>query len=490
MTKVALGIDFGTSSVKAVALTENGEVVAEANAPYPMHRAQPQYAEQAPADWMAAMRKVTRAIARSTEPDRIAAIGLSGQLNGIVRCSPDGTPVGMALTWLDQRAEAATQVLAEKFEDSLYEITGNRANAIAAATKLRFLSETSPAHTGPVLQVKDWIAFRLTGEMRTERNEASGTLLMDFSASRWDKSLCDWAGVSRDQLPPIGNATDRLPPLKADIAETLGLPPGIPVVLGAGDTGALAVGCGAFAPGVVAVTLGTAGHVVAASPLPPAHEVHGMWRMGHVSPDRELWLGLIPAGALSMEWLRDIFAFGGRRPDFKALEAAARAVDPTAVEAMFLPFLAGAGTPWSAPAKAVLSGLDLSQGPGHLIHAVQTGVAHAIAASINEFSKAGLAIDTVRLAEGGARSQVWCQTIADVIGREVEILSHGDTSAVGAALIAFAGVSDAPASAALDDIIAQAVRPMRRFVPDRDRHDFHRSRHDDFISRANEETLR
>lgn len=487
---LALGIDFGTSAVKGVLISRGGDVAASAAAGYPTQRPRADIAEQSPADWLTALREVTRAIATQADTARIEAIGLSGQLNGILRCAADGTPHGPALTWLDQRAENETEALERDFGDRLYEITGNRANAIAVAPKLRWLARNEGLKAELVLQVKDWIAFRLTGTARTERNEASGTLLMDFARGAWDPALCDWAGIGREQLPPIGNATDIAGVLRPQEADELGLPHGIPVVQGSGDTGALALGCGAFAPGTVAVTLGTAGHVVAASPLPPQRQVRGMWRMGHVTPDRELWLGLIPAGALSVEWLRDIFAMGGARPDFAALDRVAAAVDPLSVEALFLPFLAGAGTPWNAPARAVLSGLDMSQGPGHLIRAVQAGVAHAIAASLAAFADAGLSAGGIRLAEGGARSPLWCQTIADVTGRDVELLAHDDTSAIGAALLGFAGISKTPPAAALEGLTSRAVRPVHIHRPDPARHRFYLERHARFMTRAAQETGR
>ncbi|MBR9652713.1 xylulokinase [Thalassovita aquimarina] len=484
---LALGIDFGTSAVKAVAMTKRGDVVAEASAPYPTHRPSGDVAEQSPEDWENAMVTVCRAVAAQVDPEQISAIGLAGQLNGIVRSNASGDPIGPALIWLDQRAEAETQALARAFGDDLYATTGNRANGISVAPKLRWLADNGLlAPRTLVMQVKDWIGLRLTGQAQTERNEASGTLLMRFDETEWDEGLCAWVGIQSSDLPPIGAATDQLGVLRPEMAKALGLIPGTPVVIGSGDTGALAVGCGAYAPGTVAVTLGTAGHVVAASPCPPAQEVRGMWRMGHVTPDRELWLGLVPAGALSMEWLRDVFALGGTRPDFDSLEAAARGVDPATVQAMFLPFLAGAGTPWSAPAHGTLSGLDLTQGPGHLIHAVHAGVAHAVAASLDAFLSAGLNIGQIRLAEGGARSPIWCQTVADVTGRDVEVLAHGDTSAVGAALLAFAGLSDDPTTA-LDSLIADAVRPVHSYRPDPALHRFHQSRHAEFMARAAEE---
>ncbi|WP_163851863.1 xylulokinase [Pseudooceanicola aestuarii] len=485
---LALGIDFGTSSVKVVALSPRGDLAGEAAAPYPTHRPGPHRAEQDPADWLRALAEVIATLATRVRLARVSAIGLSGQLNGIVRCDASGAPAGSALTWLDQRAEEETNALDATFGNGLYAVTGNRANGIAVAPKLRWLASHDPRPATRVMQVKDWIGLILTGVPRTERNEASGTLLMDFAGSHWDAALCDWAGVTPAQLSPIGTATDLLGPVTATAAARFGLPEGVPVVLGAGDTGALAVGCGAYAPGTVAVTLGTAGHVVAASPRPPVTEVRGMWRSGHVTPDRELWLGLVPAGALSMEWLRDIFALGGDRPDFDTLESAAANVDPLAVEAMFLPFLAGAGTPWNHPARAVLSGLDLTQGPGHLVRAVQTGVAHAVRASLEAFAGAGLEIKQVRLAEGGARSPIWCQSIADVTGRPVEVLAHGDTSAVGAALLAFAGTqTDLPPAEALNGFIARAVRPVRTYAPDPVHHAFHGRRHARFLARATQE---
>jgi xylulokinase len=467
-----LGIDFGTSAVKAVAVDADGVIEVAASAPYEMTKPAADRAEQDPEAWWRALVDVCRTVLAGIDRQRLGGVGLSGQLNGIVLVDAEGGVLRPSLIWLDQRAVAETAELHARHADRLTEATSSPISPIAVLPKLRWLARHEPEvmhRTATVFQVKDYISWRLTGAFATEANEASATLMMDLPARAWADDLVALAGIDSSKLPPIRPSTSIAGQVHAKAAAETGLRQGTPVVPGSGDTGALAVGCGAFDTGTVAITLGTAGHIVAAVPNRAPGVVGGLWRMAHVASDRELWLGLIPAGGLSIAWLRSLVAgFSGRKPSFQDLDRLLAAAPAGSAGASFLPFLEGAGTPWNdAARRAAFAGLDATHDAAALVRAVYEGVAFNIRASLETFENAGIALGTVHLAEGGARSAAWCQIIADALDREVRVLAQGDASAVGAAILARAGIEKAELSVA----IARSVRVERTHRPNpRDRH--------------------
>lgn len=463
---LSLGIDFGTSAVKVVALSLDGNVVAHATAPYETHKPAADRAEQLPEDWWRALCQSTRRLMSTLGDAPIAAVGLSGQLNGIVLVDGQGQVLERSLIWLDQRATSEVLELEQSHRRSLA-VTASPVSPIAVLPKLIWLKRHRPQlmeRARHIFQVKDYIFWRLTGNRATDANEASATSLMDLSARQWDEDLVSLAGVVADQLSPIEPSARIAGAITLLAANETGLPMGLGVAPGAGDTGALAVGCGAFATGTAAVTLGTAGHVVAAVANRPANAARGLWRMAHVTPDRELWLGLIPAGGLSIEWLLRIAeGFLGWRPSFADLERLVERAPPGSSGAYFLPFLEGAGTPWNDPSRsAMLGGLNVSHRAADLVRAVYEGVAFNIRAALESFEQEGVRLDRIHLAEGGAQSAAWCQIIADALDREVHVVAERDTSAVGAAILARCAASGRD----LDALIASSVRIARVHKPD------------------------
>ncbi|WP_158264318.1 FGGY family carbohydrate kinase [Nitratireductor sp. StC3] len=464
---LTLGIDFGTSAVKAVALDAAGGVRALTSAAYQTAKPAPDRAEQDPQDWWRALGEVSRTVMAALGSARIGAIGLSGQLNGIVLVDKAGAVLRPGLIWLDQRCAEETAELELRHADRLAQTASSPISPIAVLPKLRWLARHEPGtmrRTARVFQVKDYILWRLTGVAATEANEASATLLMDLGRRAWADDLVELAGLAPAQLPPI-RPSDAVAGRVHDAAAcATGLPAGVPVVPGSGDTGALAVGCGAYEAGVAAVTLGTAGHVVAAVPNRGPGAVNGLWRMAHVSADRELWLGLIPAGGLSIAWLRNLASgFGGTATGFEALERLLAAAPAGSAGATFLPFLEGAGTPWNDPQRlAGLANLNVTHGAAELVRAVYEGVAFNVRACLDAFEAAGVGLSRIHLAEGGASSPAWCQIIADALDREVHVVAERDTSAVGAAILARAAIEAADLAA----IVARSVRIERVHRPE------------------------
>lgn len=464
---LTLGLDFGTSAVKAIAMDVDGHVHATASAAYETRKPASDRAEQDPESWWQALRLVCREVMARIGKARVEAIGLSGQLNGIVLVDIDGRVLRPSLIWLDQRCTEQVRALEEEQAARLAAATSSPISPIAVLPKLQWLATHEPEtmqRVARVLQVKDYILWQLTGTIATDANEASATLLMDLGRRDWSPDLMALAGLQPGQLSPIYPSAAVAGRVHRVAAQETGLRQGTPVVPGAGDTGALAVGCGAYARGTVAVTLGTAGHIVAAMPNREPGLVDGLWRMAHVSPDRELWLGLIPAGGLSIAWLRQVMeGFSSKPASFDDLEALLQRAPAGSAGGIFLPFLEGAGTPWNDPSRhASFANLNVTHGAAHLVRSVYEGIAFNIRAAIEAFETAGVPLIDIQLAEGGARSATWCQIIADALGRDVHVVAEGDASAAGAAILARAAIAEAGLAAT----IARAVRIERTHSPD------------------------
>ncbi len=461
-----LGIDLGTSAVKVLFQDEGGKVRAKARVPYETRAPQPNWAEQSPRDWWRATGDAVRKVLASLggEAD-VRGIGLSGQLNGFVLLDRDREPLHDAVIWLDLRSADTCARLGETVGARVAELTGNPLSPIAVMSKLAWFAENEPKlmqRVHRIALVKDYILMRLTGELATDPSDGCCSALMGIDSGAWEADLCEHAGVSPSQLPRVAPSAAIAGRVRPQVAAELGLPAETPVVTGAGDVAALAVGCGIVAGGRAAVTLGTAGHVVLDATERPSPDPGAVWLLPHAIPDRRLWLGLVMSGGLSLSWGRGVLA-AGVGDDYAALEDLARSAPPGAGGVTFLPFLEGASTPYHRPdARASFHGMSSTHGPAHMLRAVLEGVAFNVRQCVEVFEANGGAVEHVRLAEGGARMPLWCQIIADVLGRPVRLLVESDTSAAGAALLARAGAEGAPVA----ELAERLVETGRVFEPE------------------------
>ena len=459
-----LGIDLGTSSVKVLVQDAEGRAMGKAQRAYRTAIPQPGWAEQSPAAWWRAVCDAVSAAGAAARAD-IRSVGLSGQLNGFVLLDAEFEPLADAVIWLDLRAEAEARELLAAGGPDFKALTGNRLSAICVLPKLVWMARQRPelmARVRRIALAKDYVLLRLTGELATDPSDAGCTAMAAPSGLAWLSELCALAAVDVALLPeirPSAVAAGRVTPVAAD--ET-GLVPGTPVATGAGDVAALALGCGIVAPERTAITLGTAGHVVAQAGSGKATEDAGLWSVPHALPRASLWLGLIMSGGLSLAWLRGVLAHGGRPPDYAVLERLAEGVPAGARGAAFLPFLEGAATPYRRPdARGAFFGLSSSHGAGDMVRAVMEGVAFNARECLRALAEGGAAPGALRIAEGGAQSALWCQIMADVLGDEVALITERDTSAAGAAMLgrAAAGTED------VAGIAEDCVHIQRRFEP-------------------------
>jgi xylulokinase len=434
-----VGIDVGTTGVKAVAIDDGGEVIARAEREYPLATPRPGWFEQSPEDWVRASHEALAAL--GVEP---AAIGLSGQMHGLVALDAADRVLRPAILWNDQRTGAECAEIEERLGlDRLIALTGNRALAGFTAPKLLWLRRHEPdvyARIAHVLLPKDYVRLRLAGERAIDAADASGTLLFDVGARRWSEEVLDALEVSGEWLPPVYES------------------PEVPGAPGAGDQAAAALGVGVDGPGPLSVVLGTSGVVFAALPAFAADPQARVHVFCHAVPGGWHAMGVMLSAAASLKWLRD--TVGGT---YEELTAEAERWPPGTDGLTFLPYLAGERTPHADPgARGAFAGLYGGHDRGALTRAVLEGVAYGLRDSLELLRELGVEPESGRASGGGARSDLWLRIVASVLRLPLERTAVEEGSAYGAALLG--GVAGG-VFADVHDAVARCVRVQNRIEP-------------------------
>jgi xylulokinase len=436
-----VGLDVGTTGVKAVAVSPAGELLAVEEESYPLSTPRPGWAEQDPEDWWRAAESVLQRL-----PVREQHLGLSGQMHGLVCLDEAGRVLRPAILWNDQRTAAECVEIEERIGlERLIELTGNRALTGFTAPKLLWLRRHEPevySRIARILLPKDYVLYRLTGEHGIDVGDASGTLLFDVAHRHWSEEVLDALELPHEWLPRVSESTEHG---------------------GAGDQQAAALGVGAVEPGVLSVVLGTSGVVLA--PLPAyAHDawarVHAFC---HAIPDTWEAMGVMLNAAGSLRWLRDVVAPGVPYAD---LVAEAERWPAGAEGLTFLPYLQGERTPHADPsATAMFEGLTLRHDRGGLVRAVLEGVAYGLRDSLELLRELGVEPRVGRASGGGARSRLWLEIVASVLGLPLELTAVEEGSAYGAALLA--GVADGIFASA-SEAVSACVRVRETIEPNPD----------------------
>jgi xylulokinase len=418
-----VGLDVGTTGVKAVAITPSGEVVGWAEEGYPLSTPRAGWSEQDPDDWWQAAEAAWSRVRAGED----AGIGLSGQMHGLVCLGEDGRPLRPAILWNDQRTGAECAEIEERVGlERLIRLTGNRALTGFTAPKLLWLRKHEPevyARIAHVLLPKDYVRLRLTGERAIDVADASGTLLFDVARRRWSDEMMAALELDEAWLPPALES----PEVSGRTGD------GIPVAAGAGDQAAGALGAGVDRPGPLSVQIGTSGVVFAALPsfqADPHARVHAFC---HAVPGGWHAMGVMLSAAGSLQWLRDTMAPGA---DFAELTAEAERWAPGVEGLTFLPYLAGERTPHADPdARGAFVGLSVRHDRGALVRAVLEGVAYGLRDSLELLRALGVQPVSGRALGGGARSELWLRVIASVLGIPLERIVVEEGAAYGAALL-------------------------------------------------------
>jgi xylulokinase len=446
--QVVVGIDVGTSGVKAVAVSPQGRVVAQAKFGYELSTPQPGWAEQDPEDWWHATELALGSLTEQLGGSgRVVGVGLSGQMHGLVCLDAEDEIIRPAILWNDQRTYRECAVIEQAVGlQRLVELTGNRMLPGFTAPKLLWLRRHEPAsyeRIRHVLLPKDYVRLRLTGEKAVDVADASGTLLFDVARRAWSNEVLQTLEIPADWLPRTLESTE----VSGVTLTGVPLPAGIPVAAGAGDQQAGALGVGVVEPGPLSVVLGTSGVVLAALDRYAHDREARAHTFCHAVPN--LWeaMGVMLSAAGSLRWLRDAVAPG---VSYEELTAEAGRWEPGAGGLLFQPYLQGERTPHADPhARGAFVGLSLVHDRGALVRAVLEGVAYGLRDSLELLREAGAPTASGRISGGGARSRLWIEIVASVLGLPLELTAVEEGAAFGAALLGgvAAGIFRGPAEA-------------------------------------------
>ena len=441
---VVLGIDVSTTATKAIVIDASGRVLGMASSEYPCEQPHPLWSEQHPHLWWTG---TTEAIAGAlsaagvTGAD-VAAVGLTGQMHGLVLLDADGDIIRPAILWNDQRTAAECDAIRATLGPAhLIEITGNDALTGFTAPKLLWVRDHEPeawARIAHVLLPKDYVRYRLTGEFALDKADGAGTILFDLAARDWSPEVLDALGIDPAWMPPTHEGPETTGTVTRSAAAATGLRPGTPVVAGGGDQAANAVGVGAVVPGRVALSLGTSGVVFATTDRPIFDAAGRVHAFCHAVPGRWHLMSVMLSAAGSLRWLRDAIAPGEA---FGGLVDGAATVPVASDGLLFLPYLTGERCPYPDPlARGAFVGLTLAHDVRHMTRSVLEGVAFGLRDGLDLMVEAGMPVPAqVRASGGGTASVLWCQILADVLGAEIVLPATTEGAAYGAALLAAVG---------------------------------------------------
>lgn len=465
MNRYIIGIDVGTGGTRALLVDENGAVAASATHEHAQF-ASPQngWAEQDPHDWWKACQQALAKLFKESavSNSEIAAIGLTGQMHGAVLLDENDEVLRPALIWCDQRTQEECDFLDKTVGTGrLVEWTSNPALTNFTLTKLMWVRTHEPEiwkSFRSFLLPKDYVRLQLTGVRATDVSDASGTLLLDVVHRRWSHEMLQATHLDASCLPQLFESQQVVGRITARAAAATGLAEGTPVVAGAGDQAAGAIGMGIVKAGCVSATIGTSGVVFAATDQPFLDPQGRLHTFCHAIPNRWHVMGVTQAAGLSLRWFRDTFgiADGAAGSPYESLSREAAAIPAGADGVLWAPYLMGERTPHlDSEVRGALIGLAASHGRGHIIRAILEGVAFSLRDSLTIFAEIGVPVNDIRLGGGGALSPLWRQIQADVYAMPVSQLVAEQGAAHGAAVLAGVGAGLWPS---VDDACAQFVR--------------------------------
>ena len=447
-----LGLDVGTSGVKAILVATSGEVVASATSPLTMATPHPGWAEQDPEAWWHATLASIAAVRAKRSDARIAAIGISGQMHSSVFLDRAGAVIRPALLWCDGRTTAECAEITTRVggEERLRDLASNPALEGFTLPKVLWLRKHEPeafARLATVLLPKDYIRYRLTGELATEPSDASATLMFDTAHLRWSEEIMRAVELPMSLLPNVGPSAGVLGRVTADVASRTGIDAGVPVVGGGADNACGAAGVGVIAPGEVVTSWGTSGTVLAPTARPLVDPRLRAHTFCHVLPDVWYLMGVVLTAGGAFAWYQEQLAreLAGVSDAAARLDAEAASVPRGAEGVTFLPYLQGERTPHrDAAARGAILGLSLAHTRAHLTRAVLEGITFALRDSVTILQALGLAPSHLLLTGGGAKSPLLRRLQGEIFGLPVTTVNREEGPAYGAALLAAVGAGAFP----------------------------------------------
>jgi len=458
---LAIGLDLGTSGIKAVLLSADGQLRAEAVAALDVQRPQPLWSEQHPADWLAAVDSAMRALREHASAADWAAVGamaVAGQMHGAVLLDAAASVLRPAMLWNDGRSQAQCEEI-ERREPATRRITANRAMAGFTAPKLLWVAQHEPqvfARVAKVLLPKDWLVLQLAGVMSSDCSDAAGTLWLDVAARRWSEAMLAVTGLREQQMPTLHEGPDAVGTLLPRWADAWGLPAGMRIAAGAGDNAGGAVGVGVTQPGQGFVSLGTSGVLFVATADASANPERGVHTFCHALPGTWHQMAVMLSASSSLAWFSGLT---GAPPG--ELLAPLLAGEIRGQAPLFLPYLSGERTPHADPAaSASFLGLRMEHSRDDLAYAVIEGVVFSFADGLQALREAGTRPQRLLAIGGGARSDAWLQLMADALGLSVDRPDGAEVGpALGAARLALLSLGLPAAQVLAPPRIARSFEP-------------------------------
>ncbi|MDM3592198.1 xylulokinase [Proteus mirabilis] len=470
-----LGLDLGTSSVKAIIMNEQGDVVASHSIPLTLSRPHPQWSEQDPQAWWQATDEAIKQLSRTQPMEQIQAIGLSGQMHGAVLLDAQQNILRPAILWNDGRSVKQCLQLAKQYPQFKI-ITGNLVMPGFTAPKLQWVAENEAEifwQIAHVLLPKDFLRWKMSGNFASDMSDAAGTLWLDMQKRDWSDELLAATGLSRCQMPTLFEGNQITGYLLPEIAKKWQMKQ-VPIIAGGGDNAAGAIGVGVYQPGQGMLSLGTSGVYFVVSEKFLQNSDNAVHSFCHALPHTWHLMSVILSAASCLDWVCQLTGISDVGAMFKEIEQQAH----TDSSLLFLPYLSGERTPYNnADAKGVFWGLTHQHQRADLCRAVLEGVSFALRQGIEVADKAGQQADNITLIGGGARSEYWRQLLADITGKTLDYRQGGDVGpALGAARLAQLAINPAH----LSQIILSQPKLVTRHVPNLEKHKAYQDKYNAF----------
>jgi xylulokinase len=456
---ILLGIDIGTSSVKSMLMDVEGRMLGFSQIEYEISIFSPGYAEQDPEVWWdLTCRTIALALNQAgIEADQIIGIGLSGQMHGLVALDQDGKVVRPAIIWCDQRTINEKNAIENMFtSEQLGELIQNPAAAGFQLLSLMWMKENEPDQYRRIRHVilpKDYVRYRLTGEIAVDTTDASSTSAYNVTEKRWSTELLEKVSIDPILFPQVGEPWEISGVVTSQAAAATRLHEGTSVVYGGADQAMQAIGNGIITPGTISCTIGTGGQLFAPTITPIYDSLLRTHTYVHAVPNRWYLLGASMSAGLSLKWLAGQVL---RRTDYLELDQLAEKISAGSEGLIFLPYLTGVRTPHMNPhATGMFFGLTLNHSDAHLVRSVLEGVGYSMRDSLEIFKSLGINMDRIIISGGGAKSRLWKQILADILGSEVYTSTMKEQACFGAAIMAGVGVG---AYSSIDSACASIVR--------------------------------
>lgn len=433
-----IGVDLGTSAVKLLLMDEEGKIINIVSKEYPLYFPKTGWSEQEPADWWKGTKEGIKELISGVDAANVAGISFGGQMHGLVVLDENDEVIRPAILWNDGRTQKECDFYNKTIgREKISELTGNMAFTGFTAPKLLWMKENEAdkfAKIKKIMLPKDYIAYMLSGVHCTDVSDASGMLLFDVKNRKWSKEMCEFTGVTEDQLAKVFESYEVVGTVKSDIAKELGLPEGVKVVAGAGDNAAGAVGTGTLEHGMCSVSLGTSGTVFISTDDYAVDPGNTMHTFDHANGKYHFLGCMLSAASSNKWWMDDIIGtkdYAGEQKNIKELGKNS---------VFYLPYLMGERTPHNnANARGAFIGLSMDTKRSDMTQAVMEGVAFGLRDAVEIARSFGVKIERIRAIGGGAKSPLWCKILANVMDVKVDKINCEEGPGYGAAILAAVG---------------------------------------------------